>query len=168
MLSDAIEQTSTASSRPTRLNQAGPLDKAHRRLEVRGIGWLLRPLGEPCHRPGLRHACCPRRKINSLRISRTLRSRAEPYRPLRPTTGRSIDLFSSCATKRARKGRSLRLRNESVSRQHSRWLLTDAMKSAGAARKGGTSPVNDVLDFPGICQTAGLNLPALPATMWNA
>ena len=28
-------------------------------------------------------------------------------------------------------------------------LITDAMKSAGAARKGGTSPVVDVLDFPG-------------------
>ena len=27
-------------------------------------------------------------------------------------------------------------------------LITDAMKSAGAAKKGGTSPVTDVLDFP--------------------
>ena len=27
-------------------------------------------------------------------------------------------------------------------------LLTDAMKSAGAARKGGTSPVTAVLDYP--------------------
>ena len=29
-------------------------------------------------------------------------------------------------------------------------LLTDAMKSAGAAKKGGTSPVTAVLDYPGI------------------
>ena len=28
-------------------------------------------------------------------------------------------------------------------------LITDAMKSAGAARKGGSSAVMDVLDFPG-------------------
>jgi len=27
-------------------------------------------------------------------------------------------------------------------------LITDAMKSAGAARKGGTSPVKAVLDYP--------------------
>ena len=28
-------------------------------------------------------------------------------------------------------------------------LITDAIKSAGAARKGGTSPVVDVFDYPG-------------------
>ncbi len=37
-------------------------------------------------------------------------------------------------------------------------LITDAMKSAGAARKGGTSPVVDVLDFPGWVTKDGLNL----------
>jgi altronate hydrolase len=37
-------------------------------------------------------------------------------------------------------------------------LITDAMKSAGAARKGGTSPVVDVLDFPGWITQDGLNL----------
>jgi altronate hydrolase len=26
-------------------------------------------------------------------------------------------------------------------------LITDAMKSAGAAKKGGTSPITDVLDY---------------------
>ena len=41
-------------------------------------------------------------------------------------------------------------------------LLTDAMKSAGAARKGGTSPVTDVLDYPARATTPGLNLLCTP------
>ena len=41
-------------------------------------------------------------------------------------------------------------------------LLTDAMKSAGAARKGGTAPVTDVLDYPARATTPGLNLLCTP------
>ena len=41
-------------------------------------------------------------------------------------------------------------------------LITDAMKSAGAARKSGTSPVVDVLDFPEYVTAAGLNLLCTP------
>ena len=41
-------------------------------------------------------------------------------------------------------------------------LLTDAMKSAGAARKGGTSPVTAVLDYPEYCTQSGLNLQCTP------
>ena len=41
-------------------------------------------------------------------------------------------------------------------------LITDAMKSAGAAKKGGTSPVNDVLDFPEYATETGLNLLCTP------
>jgi altronate hydrolase len=41
-------------------------------------------------------------------------------------------------------------------------LLTDAMKSAGAARKGGTAPVTDVLDYPGRATIRGLNLLCTP------
>lgn len=41
-------------------------------------------------------------------------------------------------------------------------LLTDAMKSAGAARKGGTSPVTDVLDYPARATAPGLNLLCTP------
>ena len=41
-------------------------------------------------------------------------------------------------------------------------LITDAMKSAGAARKGGTSPVTAVLDYPEYSRTAGLNLQCTP------
>jgi altronate hydrolase len=41
-------------------------------------------------------------------------------------------------------------------------LLTDAMKSAGAARKGGTSPVTAVLDYPEYSAEAGLNLQCTP------
>jgi len=41
-------------------------------------------------------------------------------------------------------------------------LVTDAMKSAGAARKGGTSPVTAVLDYPEYSNEPGLNLQCTP------
>ena len=41
-------------------------------------------------------------------------------------------------------------------------LLTDAMKSAGAAKKGGTSPVTAVLDYPEYATEPGLNLLCTP------
>lgn len=41
-------------------------------------------------------------------------------------------------------------------------LITDAIKSAGAAKKGGTSPVTDVLDYPEKVSKAGLNLLCTP------
>jgi altronate hydrolase len=41
-------------------------------------------------------------------------------------------------------------------------LTTDAIKSAGAARKGGVSPVRDVLDYPQYARTPGLNLQCTP------
>lgn len=41
-------------------------------------------------------------------------------------------------------------------------LLTDAMKSAGAAKKGGTSPVTAVLDYPEYSSETGLNLQCTP------
>jgi len=43
-------------------------------------------------------------------------------------------------------------------------LVTDAMKSAGAAKKGGTSPVTDVLDYTEYCTTPGLNLQCTPGS----
>ncbi|MBZ5651006.1 MAG: altronate dehydratase family protein [Acidobacteriia bacterium] len=41
-------------------------------------------------------------------------------------------------------------------------LLTDAMKSAGAAKKGGTSPVTAVLDYPEYSTVPGLHLQCTP------
>jgi altronate hydrolase len=41
-------------------------------------------------------------------------------------------------------------------------LLTDAMKSAGAARKGGTSPVAAAIDYPAYSTQPGLNLQCTP------
>lgn len=41
-------------------------------------------------------------------------------------------------------------------------LITDAIKSAGAARKGGVSPIRDVLDYPEYAKTQGLNLQCTP------
>jgi altronate hydrolase len=41
-------------------------------------------------------------------------------------------------------------------------LITDAIKSAGAARKGGVSPIRGVLDYPEYATTPGLNLLCTP------
>jgi altronate hydrolase len=43
-------------------------------------------------------------------------------------------------------------------------LITDAMKSAGAARKGGSSPVTGVLDYPEYATAPGLNLLCTPGS----
>src|ERR1700753_2153827 len=43
-------------------------------------------------------------------------------------------------------------------------LITDAIKSAGAAKKGGTSPVTDVLDYPAKVSKPGLNLLCTPGS----
>ncbi|PRD56150.1 UxaA family hydrolase [Sphingobacterium gobiense] len=41
-------------------------------------------------------------------------------------------------------------------------LITDAIKSAGAAKKGGNSPITAVVDYPGVVNTPGLNLLCTP------
>src|SRR5690606_31700637 len=41
-------------------------------------------------------------------------------------------------------------------------LITDAIKSAGAAKKGGTSPVKAVVDYPELADSPGLNLLCTP------
>lgn len=41
-------------------------------------------------------------------------------------------------------------------------LITDAIKSAGAAKKGGTSPVTAVVDYPELAKDPGLNLLCTP------
>jgi altronate hydrolase len=43
-------------------------------------------------------------------------------------------------------------------------LITDAMKSAGAEKKGGTSPVTAVLDYPEYSSVPGLNLQCTPGS----
>jgi|SRR5579859_5713155 len=43
-------------------------------------------------------------------------------------------------------------------------LLTDAMKSAGAAKKGGTSPVSGALDYTELATVPGLNLQCTPGS----
>ena len=43
-------------------------------------------------------------------------------------------------------------------------LITDAMKSAGAAKKGGTSQVTAVLDYPEYSSVPGLNLQCTPGS----
>jgi altronate hydrolase len=47
-------------------------------------------------------------------------------------------------------------------------LITDAIKSAGAAKKGGTSPVTAVLDYPEKVTKPGLIYYVPRAAMWKA
>jgi altronate hydrolase len=46
-------------------------------------------------------------------------------------------------------------------------LITDAMKSAGAAKKGGAAPIVEVLDFTEYATKPGLNLLCTPEMMPN-
>jgi altronate hydrolase len=41
-------------------------------------------------------------------------------------------------------------------------LITDAIKSAGAAKKGGSSPITDILDYPEAVKETGLSLLCTP------
>ena len=41
-------------------------------------------------------------------------------------------------------------------------LITDAMKSAGAAKKGGSAPVSAVIDYPEYTRSKGLHLQCTP------
>jgi altronate hydrolase len=41
-------------------------------------------------------------------------------------------------------------------------LITDAIKSAGAARKGGVAPIRDVIDYPNYTRSKGLTLLCTP------
>lgn len=46
-------------------------------------------------------------------------------------------------------------------------LITDAIKSAGAATKGGRSTINAVLDYGEYVNNTGLHLLCTPETMWS-
>jgi altronate hydrolase len=93
---------------------------------------------------------------------RIVRCRAESYRPLQEW-GSSRQIYQPHA--------NLRREAEAVGSGFDMnpspgnikdGLITDAMKSAGAARKGGTSPVSDVLDYPQYTTAPGLNLLCTP------
>lgn len=73
---------------------------------------------------------------------------------------RFVELMRTYATRARAVGSSLDM-NPSPGNIHD-GLITDAMKSAGAARKGGGSPVTAVLDFPERSTTSGLNLLCTP------
>lgn len=78
----------------------------------------------------------------------------------RAVAERFVDLQRRYAARAAAVGASFEM-NPSVGNIRD-GLLTDAMKSAGAARKGGTSPVTDVLDYTEPLRTQGLNLLCTP------
>jgi altronate hydrolase len=73
---------------------------------------------------------------------------------------RFIELMRNYAARAAAVGSSFEM-NPSPGNMRD-GLLTDAMKSAGAAKKGGTSPVAAVLDYPEYSTEPGLNLQCTP------
>jgi altronate hydrolase len=73
---------------------------------------------------------------------------------------RFVELMRAYATRARAVGSSLDM-NPSPGNIHD-GLITDAMKSAGAARKGGRGPVAAVLDFPERATSSGLNLLCTP------
>lgn len=70
------------------------------------------------------------------------------------------DLMNSYATRAVALGSSFK--NNPSPGNIKDGLITDAMKSAGAAKKGGTSPVTDVLDYTEKVTKKGLNLLCTP------
>jgi altronate hydrolase len=74
---DALERHSrdlSGAGRGQRDRSASPpAFQAHRGLEMRRLGWLLRHLRQPGHRPCLRYAGRARRQVSALRVSRAMR-----------------------------------------------------------------------------------------------
>lgn len=77
-----------------------------------------------------------------------------------PTAQRFIDLMKTYSAKAEADGSGF-YANPSPGNIRD-GLITDAIKSAGAAKKGGTSPVMAVVDYPGIANNPGLNLLCTP------
>jgi len=78
----------------------------------------------------------------------------------KPVAARFIQLMSDYASRAKAVGSGFDMNPSPGNIQDG--LVTDAMKSAGAARKGGASPVTAVLDYPEYCTEQGLNLQCTP------
>lgn len=76
------------------------------------------------------------------------------------TAGRFRDLMSTYALRAKEAGSGFDMNPSPGNIRDG--LITDAMKSAGAAKKGGTAPIVDVLDYPEPVRKPGLNLLCTP------
>lgn len=77
-----------------------------------------------------------------------------------PTAGRFIDLMRTYNERALAVGSGFDMNPSPGNIKDG--LITDAIKSAGAAKKGGTSPITDVLDYPEKVKKNGLNLLCTP------
>lgn len=73
-----------------------------------------------------------------------------------PTAARFLDLMQKYEAAAVQSGSSFDMNPSPGNIRDG--LITDAMKSAGAAKKGGISPITDVLDYPEPITKPGLNL----------
>ena len=97
-------------------------------------------------------------------ISGVMRSGAKPHRslPNAAIADKFINLMRTYAARAEAVGSGFDMNPSPGNIKDG--LITDAMKSAGAARKGGTSPVSDVLDYPQYAVEPGLNLLCTPGS----
>ena len=132
-------------------------------FEVWRVGRIFRDLGQSCHRTHRRSSGGPRGPGDSFGVSGVVRSGAG--------ADQSQHAKGSFATGLLELMRDYQARARSVGSGFEMnpspgnirdGLLTDAMKSAGAAKKGGTSPVTAVLDYPEYSTEPGLNLQCTP------
>ena len=118
-----------------------PLSELTLGLECGGQRWLLRHLGQSGARPLRRPAGGARRHGVLCEVSRALRRGAGALRPLRRrrTCGAFLDLMRRY--ERAARACGSGFDTNPSPGNIRDGLITDAMKSLGAAKKGGTSPV---------------------------
>ena len=163
-MSAAIARASPDSSRPIAPVRApAPLSALSVGLKCGGSDGFSGHLGQSGDRAHVRSAVGARRHHAARRVSRTARvgAGAGVERCVRPELAeRFIDLMQAYDAQARAVGSGFEMNPSPGNIRDG--LLTDAMKSAGAARKGGTAPVTDVLDYPGARHDTGPQ-PALHA-----
>ncbi len=140
-----------------------PLSKLTVGLEMRRLRWLLRHLRQP----RLGH-------VSDMLAVLGGTSPCSPNFPSSAASSRASSIAASMTSRPTASSSSCAATQARAKAVHSGFemnpspgnirdgLLTDAMKSAGAARKGGTSPVTDVLDYPEYVRKPGLTLQCTP------
>ena len=127
-----------------------------RRTQMRRLGRLLRPFREPGDRPHRRSARRARRRAllsefpELCGVEQELINRCTS----REIGDRFIHLMRSYNSRAKAVGSGFEMNPSPGNIRDG--LLTDAMKSAGAAKKGGTSPVTGVLYYPEYSSGSGL------------
>ena len=163
MLSEAIRKTFLGLIETDMCRRsAGAIAKPFCGAQVRRLRRLFRYFRESIDRTGFRSGCGFGRQDDFERIPRALRVEQELVNRSVSTqvADRFIELMRSYSARAKAVGSGFDMNPSPGNIRDG--LLTDAMKSAGAAKKGGTSPVTAVLDYPEYLREPGLNLQCTP------